>query len=66
MTPDATTEKIRDKNKSRYNWRQAVRSNPFMIKKAPSGGKSRQQITLILVLKVKYICMILIIQGETF
>ena len=44
MAPDATTEKLRDKNKSRFNSRQAVRSNPFMGKEAPSGGKSRQQI----------------------
>ena len=40
----ATTEKIRDKNKSRFNPRQAVRSNPFTSKEAPSGGESRQQI----------------------
>ena len=44
MAPDANTEKMRDKNKSRINSRQAVRSNPFMSKEAPSGGKSRQQI----------------------
>ena len=43
MAPDATTEKIRDKNKSRLKSRQAVRSNPFMSKEAPSEGKSRQQ-----------------------
>ena len=43
MAPDATTEKIRDKNKSRFNLRQAVRSNPFMSEEASSGGKSRQQ-----------------------
>ena len=39
MAPDATTEKIRDKNKSKFKSRQAVRSNPFMSKEAPSGGK---------------------------
>ena len=43
MAPDATTEKIRDENKSRFNSRQAVRSNSFMSKEAPGGGKSRQQ-----------------------
>ena len=43
MVSDATTKKIRDENKSRFNSRQAVRSNPFMSKEAPSGGKSRQQ-----------------------
>ena len=43
MAPDATTEKIRDKNKSRFNSRQAVRSNPFVSKEAPSGVKSMQQ-----------------------
>ena len=43
MAPDATTEKIQE-NKSRFNSRQAVRSNLFMSKEAPSGGKSRQQI----------------------
>ena len=32
MAPDATAEKIRDKNKSKFNSRQAVRSNPFMNK----------------------------------
>ena len=42
--PDATTEEIRDRKKSRFNSRQAVRSNSFMSKEAPSGGKSRQQI----------------------
>ena len=42
--PDATTEKIRDKNKNRFNSRQAVRSNLFMSKEAPSGDKSRHQI----------------------
>ena len=30
MPPDATTEKIRDKNKSRFDSSQAVRSNLFM------------------------------------
>ena len=44
MAPDATTEKIWDKNKSRFNSRQAARSNPFMSKGGPSGGKSRHQI----------------------
>ena len=45
MAPDATTEKIRNKNKkSRFNSRQADRSNPFTSKEAPSGGKSREQI----------------------
>ena len=39
MAPDATTEKIRDKHKSKLNSRQAVRSNPFMSKEAPSGCK---------------------------
>ena len=43
MAPDATTEKIRDKNKIRFNSRQALRSNPFMSKEAPGGVKSRQQ-----------------------
>ena len=43
MAPDATTEKVRDENKSRFKSRQAVRSNPFMSKEAPSGGKSRQR-----------------------
>ena len=43
MAPDATTEKIRDKSKSRVNSRQAVRSNLFMSKEAPSGCKSGQQ-----------------------
>ena len=43
MAPDAITEKIRDKHKSRFNSRQAVRSNPFMSKEVPGGGKSRQQ-----------------------
>ena len=41
MAPDATTEKIPDENKSRFNSRQAVRSNPSMSKEAPGGGKSR-------------------------
>ena len=36
MAPDATTDKIRDKSKSRFNSRQAVRSSPFMSKEAPS------------------------------
>ena len=44
MAPDATTGKIRYINKSIFNSRQVVRSNPFMRKEAPSGGKSRQQI----------------------
>ena len=43
MAPDATTEKVQGKNKSRFNSRQAVRSNPFMSKEAPGGGKSKQQ-----------------------
>ena len=43
MAPDATTEKIREKDKSRFDSRQAVMSNPFMSKEARSGGKSRQQ-----------------------
>ena len=34
IVPDATTEKIRNKNKSRLNSRQAVRSNPFMSQEA--------------------------------
>ena len=44
MAPDATTKKIRDRNKSRFNLRQAVRSNSFTSKEAPNGGESRQQI----------------------
>ena len=44
MAPDAITEKIRDKDKSRFNSRQVVRPNPFKSKEAPSEGKSRQQI----------------------
>ena len=45
MAPDTITEKLRDKNKSRFNSRQAVsRSNPFTSKEAASGGKSRQKI----------------------
>ena len=43
MTPDATTGKIRDKNKSWFDSRQAVRSNPFMSKEARGCGKSEQQ-----------------------
>ena len=43
MAPDVTSEEIRDKNKSRFNSWQAVRSNPVMSKEAPGGGKSRQQ-----------------------
>ena len=43
MAPDATTETMRDKNKSRFNSRQAVRSNPFMSKEAPGEGKSKQE-----------------------
>ena len=52
MAPDATTEKIliRDKNKSRFNSRQAARSNPFMSKEAPSGGKSRHQIKKLVII----------------
>ena len=30
MPPDATTEKIRDKNKSRFDSSHAVRSNPYI------------------------------------
>ena len=45
MAPDATTEKIRDKNKkNRFNSsRQAVTSIPFMSKEAPGGGKSSRK-----------------------
>ena len=43
MVPDASTEKTRDKIRSRFNSRQAVRSNPFMSKEALGGGKLRQQ-----------------------
>ena len=43
MAPDATTEKLRDKNKSRFTSGQAVRSNSFMSKESPGGGKSREQ-----------------------
>ena len=35
---------MRDKNKNKFNSRQAVRSNPFMSNEAPSGGKSRQKV----------------------
>ena len=42
MAPDATSEKMRDKNKSRFNSRQVARSNPFMSKEAPGGGSRRQ------------------------
>ena len=34
MAPDVTTEKIRGKNKSRFNSRQAVRSNSFVSEEA--------------------------------
>ena len=44
MAPGATTAKILDKITGRLNSRQAVRSNPFMSKEAPNGGKSRYQI----------------------
>ena len=43
MASDATTEKIRDKNKIRFNSRQAVRSNSFMSKEAPGGGKIKSK-----------------------
>ena len=42
MASDATTEKIRGKNKSRFNSRHAVRLNPVGYEQR-SGGKSRQQ-----------------------
>ena len=45
--PAAITEKIQDKKKSRLNSRQAARSNPFMSKEAPGGGKSRYLVPLL-------------------
>ena len=44
MAPDATTEKIRDKNKSGFNSRQGGQVKPVHVsKEAPGGGKSRQK-----------------------
>ena len=38
MAPDAITEKIRDENTSRFNSRQAVRSNSFILRHAGGQG----------------------------
>ena len=53
MAPVANTEKIRDKNKSRFNSRQAVRSKPVHEQRSPRWsnqqrknlGKGKQKVT---------------------
>ena len=45
MAHDATTEKIRDKNKIRTG-----QTRSFMSKEAPGGGRSRQQNMRIIIM----------------
>ena len=44
MASDATTEKIRGKNKSRFNSRHAVRLNPVMSKEVEVNQGSKIKI----------------------